>query len=238
MTARIALLRRLARPAASLALIVLAVGCSTAGGPAASVPSLVDAKRQVTEYVASGRYDADIAAVVARARTYLTERLARGGKLAVVLDIDETSLSNLPQLRANDYGWIVAGPCADPSRGPCGLLAWIMLARAEPIRPVLELARFARARGVAVFFLTGRPERLRGATEANLKGAGYEWTGVILKPDDLVTPSAVDFKAAERRKLVEQGYVIAVNVGDQLSDLDGGDAERTYKLPNPFYFVP
>ncbi len=238
MTARTAVLRRLALRSASVVLIALAVGCSTAGGPVASVPSLVDAKRQVAEYVASGRYDADIAAVVTQARTYLSHRLARGGKLAIVLDIDETSLSNLPQLRANDYGWIVVGPCADPSRGPCGLLAWIMLARAEPIRPVLGLARFAREQGVAVFFLTGRPERLRAATEANLKGAGYDWTGVILKPDDLVTPSAVDFKAAERRKLVEQGYVIVVNVGDQMSDLDGGHAERTYKLPNPFYSVP
>jgi len=103
---------------------------------------------------------------------------------------------------------------------------------------VLELARQARAQGVAVFFLTGRPERVRAATEANLKAAGYEWTGVLLKPDALTTPSAVDFKAAERRKLVEQGYVIIVNVGDQMSDLDGGFSERTYKLPNPFYFVP
>jgi predicted secreted acid phosphatase len=89
-----------------------------------------------------------------------------------------------------------------------------------------------------VFFLTGRPERFRAATEANLKAAGYEWTAVLLKPNDLVTKSAVEFKAAERRKLVEQGYVIAVNIGDQTSDLDGGHAERTFKLPNPFYFVP
>jgi acid phosphatase len=48
----------------------------------------------------------------------------------------------------------------------------------------------------------------------------------------------VEFKAAERRKLAEQGWVIAVNVGDQASDLDGGHAERTYRLPNPFYLVP
>ena len=176
--------------------------------------------------------------MVAQARSYLTTRGVRGGKLAIVLDIDETSLSNLPALRANDYGFVIAGPCADLPRGPCGFLAWILLARAEPIRPVLELARQARAQGVAVFFLTGRPERVRAATEANLKAAGYEWTGVLLKPDALTTPSAVDFKAAERRKLVEQGYVIIVNVGDQMSDLDGGFSERTYKLPNPFYFVP
>ena len=91
---------------------------------------------------------------------------------------------------------------------------------------------------MAVFFLTGRPERFREATESNLRSAGYEWTGVLLKPDAMRTTSAVEQKAAERKKLLEQGYRIAVNMGDQMSDLDGGFAERTYKLPNPFYFVP
>ena len=129
------------------------------------------------------------------------------------------------------------GPCELP-RGPCGLGAWIGMARAEAIKPVLALARHARERGVAVFFLTGRPERMRAATEQNLRTAGYEWTGVLLKPDALTTKSAVEFKAPERRKLVEEGYTIIVNIGDQMSDLDGGFAERTFKLPNPFYFIP
>jgi len=217
---------------------LLAVSCATSTAPGAAPPqSLVDVKRQVTEYVDSGRYEADVAAVVEQARAYLDSRVARGGKLAIVLDIDETSLSNLPSLRANDYGFIVRGPCELPN-GPCGLIAWITQAEAEPIKPVLALARTARERGVAVFFLSGRPERLRAATERNLQAAGYEWTGVILKPDDLRTRSAVEQKAAERKKLVDQGYTIVVNMGDQMSDLDGGFAERTYKLPNPFYFVP
>ena len=112
------------------------------------------------------------------------------------------------------------------------------MARAEPIKPVLALVRFARERGVAVFFLTGRPERLRAATEANLRAAGYEWTGLLLKPDNLATRSAAEFTARERKKLQDQGYTIIVNIGDQMSDLDGGVAERTYKLPNTFYFVP
>jgi len=33
------------------------------------------------------------------------------------------------------------------------------MAQADAIKPVLALARLARERGVAVFFLTGRPER-------------------------------------------------------------------------------
>ena len=224
-----------------LALVLSTAGCAgigaSAGSTTATVPSLVEAKREVAAYVASGRYEADIASVVDQATAYIESRAARGGKLAIVLDVDETALSNLPSFRANDYGFIVRGPC-DLAAGPCGLGAWIMMGQAEPIKPVLALARLARARGVAVFFLTGRPERMRAATEGNLRAAGYEWTGVILKPDALNSASAVDFKAPERKKLVEQGYTIIVNVGDQMSDLDGGSAERTYKLPNPFYFIP
>jgi len=231
--------RRSALGSSIAALLVVAVtGCATGpAAPVAATPSLVETKREVGAYVDSGRYEADVAAVVTQARAYLESRIARGGKLAIVLDIDETSLSNLPSLRANDWGFILSGPC-EPPNAPCGLGAWIALARAEPIKPVLALARFAREHGVAVFFLTGRPERLRAATERNLQAAGYEWTGVLLKPDAMRTTSAVEQKAAERKKLVEQGYTIVVNMGDQMSDLDGGFAERTYKLPNPFYFVP
>ena len=224
-----------------LAVVLCTSGCAGTVAPTApSVarpPSLADAKHQVSEYVDSGRYDADIAAVAEQARVFLESRAQREGKLAIVVDIDETALSNLPSLRANDYGFIVGGPC-DLPRGPCGLLTWIGMARAEPIKPVLALVRLARERGVAVFLLSGRPERLRAATEANLRAAGYEWTELLLKPDNLRTKSAVEFKAPERKKLQDQGYTIIVNIGDQMSDLDGGVAERTYKLPNPFYFVP
>src|SRR5207245_3594682 len=80
----------------------------------AAVPSLVEAKHQVVAYVDSGRYEADIAAVAEQAREYLESRAQRGGKLAIVIDVDETALSNLPSLRANDYGFIVAGPCDLP----------------------------------------------------------------------------------------------------------------------------
>jgi acid phosphatase len=222
-----------------LATIVAACTPAVRHAPPAvpAIPSLVEAKREVSAYVLSGRYAADIAVVAADARAYLSGRLASGERLAIVLDVDETALSNLPALRANDWGFIIGGPC-DLPRGPCGFVAWLELARAEPIDAVLTLARSARRQGVGVFFITGRPERFRAATERNLRAAGYEWTGLILKPDDLVVKSAVEFKAAERRKLAEQGWVIAVNVGDQASDLDGGHAERTYRLPNPFYLVP
>jgi putative acid phosphatase of HAD superfamily subfamily IIIB len=125
---------------------VVATGCAVTEHPSpvatTPVPSLAEAKRQVTEYVASGRYETEIAAVAEHAIASLERRAARGGKLAIVVDIDETALSNLPDLRANEYGFIVAGPC-DLQRGPCGFVAWAQMAQAEAIKPVLALAHRA-----------------------------------------------------------------------------------------------
>ena len=98
-------------------------------------------------------------------------------------------------------------------QGPCGLRAWQALGQSKAIAPTLALARRARELGVAVFFITGRPQNLREATERNLRDQGYEWTGVILQPEGAQFASAVDFKAPERRKLTEQGYTIVLNPG-------------------------
>ena len=136
------------------ALVLVGAGCAATGpapSPSASLPvfvatpSLVETKREVSAYVESGRYEADVAAVVDQARAFLESRVPRGGKLAIVLDIDETALSNLPSFRANDWGFVIPGPC-DLPRGPCGLIAWIAMAQAEPIKPVLTLTRLARER--------------------------------------------------------------------------------------------
>ena len=39
-------------------------------------------------------------------------------------------------------------------------------------------------------------------------------------------------------EIAEQGYTVILSMGDQLSDLEGGYAERTFKLPNPVYYLP
>jgi acid phosphatase len=210
---------------------------SQAASVAAGVPNLYEAQRQVDEYIRSGRYNADVAKVVADARGWLEERAKTAEKPAIVLDIDETSLSNWPAYRINGWGRVVGGGC-DLEQGPCGLRAWQALGQSKAIAPTLDLARRARELGVAVFFISGRPPKLRAATEQNLKDQGYEWTGVILLPENAHFTSAVDFKAPERHKITEQGYTIVLALGDQESDLRGGYAERTFKLPNPVYYLP
>ncbi len=200
------------------------------------VPNVYETQQQVGRYIDSGRYDRDIAKVVAAARAWLDKRAKSATKPAIVLDIDETSLTNQPQLRANGWARIDNGPC-DLQKGPCGLRAWQAMAQAKAIAPTLTLAKHARELGVAIFFITGRPSWLLEATERNLREQGYEWSGLSLPPTGVSFKSAADFKTSERRKIEEQGYTILLNLGDQESDLKGGYAERTFKLSNPVYVV-
>lgn len=215
----------------------VATSTATSGTAAALVPNLFDVQQRVEEYIRSGRYDADVARVDAEATAWLEQRAKSATKPAIVLDIDETSLSNWTAYRLNGWGRVVNGGC-DLQQGPCGIRAWQALGQSPALAPTLALVRRARELNVAVFFISGRPANLREATERNLREQGYEWTGVIIFPEGAKFASAVDFKAPERRKLTEQGYTILLSVGDQESDLKGGYAERTFKLPNPVYYLP
>ena len=51
-------------------------------------------KNQIYFYICSGAYDSDLNKVTAAARAYVEKRAAQVAKPALVLDIDETSLSN------------------------------------------------------------------------------------------------------------------------------------------------
>jgi acid phosphatase len=208
--------------------------------PQAPPPPLnIDKIKDVLLAYQAGDYDGDVAAVFAAARAHVERRAGEVSKPALVLDIDETSLSNWSNLKANNFGFIADGACDRLPNGPCGFKAWILQGVAPAIMPALDLFNAAKAKGVAVFFITGRRDRERQATLWNLDRAGYEgWAKLVTRPDDDAHPTVEAYKTEERRKLAEAGYTIIATVGDQQSDLDGGFAECTFKVPNPFYFIP
>ena len=224
---------RVASRVLGVVLVSLITGCASTG----TTPTLYDTQGRIARYISSGQYDKEFAAVVARAQAYMERRARVVSKPAIVLDIDETSLSNWPAYQVIGWSRITAGPC-DLDHGPCGIRDWQGMATSKALVPTLNLAKRADALGVAVFFITGRPPELREATERNLRQEGYRPAAVILLPEGKTFASAVDFKAPERRKLAEQGYTIILSMGDQESDLRGGYAEKTFKLPNPVYFLP
>lgn len=188
-------------------------------------------KKNLMKYHDSGAYMNDIANVVQKALRYLELRVKRAdfnGKPAIVLDIDETSLSNYRDLVILDFG----GTADDVQR-------YEDQGTDVAIAPTLKLYRFAKEHHVAVFFITGRFEEERAITEDNLKKAGFiNFDKLILRDGKYRTAPAAIYKTAARMELEGQGYDILLNVGDQKSDLQGGYSDEVFKLPNPYYLIP
>jgi acid phosphatase len=210
-------------------LCLFAVALPAAPGFGAEPRNLDLLKREVRAYVTSGEYDREVVAVAKQAAGWIETRVARhkpGERLAVVLDLDDTLWSSWPDLKAYDFGWDDAT-----------WAAWVEAAKAPAIEPVREVYRLARRLGAEVFFLTTRTEKDRKATERNLAALGCrECAALVMRAEGDKRTAAV-FKSAERRRLAAEGHVIIANLGDQASDLAGGYAERTFKLPNPFYLT-
>jgi predicted secreted acid phosphatase len=196
--------------------------------PTLEPPNLFPHKLQLRAYIDSGGYAKGVAKVALDAAKYVQKRAPRGAKgkkMAIVFDIDETTLTNLPHIIGNDYAYI-----------PKLWEEWIAAGRCPAIVPVQAVYDAAVRLKIDVFFITGRREEERAATEHNLRDVGYDtWTKIYFKPTSDITLSVTGFKTDTRRKLEQEGYVIIANIGDQNSDLVGGYAEKIFKLPNPFY---
>ncbi|KOX42500.1 HAD family acid phosphatase [Streptomyces sp. ESR1.13] len=149
----------------------------------------------------------DCRAVMDAALPYVKERIAGsapGEKQAIVLDIDNTSLET-------DFGFSYPQPAN---------------------RPVLDVAAYAQEHGVALFFVTARPGIVGAPTEWNLAHAGYASSGLYVRGFlDLFKDVAV-YKTEQRAKIESKGYTIIANIGNSATDLSGGHAERTFKLPD------
>jgi hypothetical protein len=179
-----------------------------------------------------GCYFHDIDIQANRAIAFLRRRAAQRNpreKLAMVLDIDETSLSNYQELLGADFTF--NRPVFD---------AWVDSGQSPVIPGTLRLYNEAQRLGVSVFFITGRPERQLAVTEQNLRAQGFQnWQQLTLRPPSAANEPVGAFKSGVRARIVAQGYKIVLNVGDQWSDLKGNpEAEFSVKYPDPFYYLP
>lgn len=183
----------------------------------------------IKAYVISGSYYRDITSVIDSAKGYIESR-QHVNKPAIVLDIDETSLSNYEFEVKYGFG--------------CNATIWrdwIFLSKDSAISQTLSLTKWADAQGIAVFFVTGRPlyvyDTLNDPTVLNLKAVNYpSWKGIYFKPP---MDTTVVFKTRSRKSIeLDRGYTIIANIGDQYSDLLGGYYQRAFKLPDPLYYVP
>jgi hypothetical protein len=155
-----------------------------------------DLASSLRSYHDGGQYESDLSAVDGQARAFMLKQAkalrqkrkqrcaakpkkkSRAGakcaplKLAVVLDIDETSLSNYQQLNLNNFGNATVA------------LATAAVAGTSPaIAPTLDLYQRARAAGISIFAITGRPAAIETQTRQNLNSAGYtDLAGIFFKP--------------------------------------------------------
>jgi predicted secreted acid phosphatase len=189
---------------------------------AAGEPKAPATPEEIVAYHDSGEWRADTARATRQARHFLARHL-HDAHPAIVLDVDDTSLSNYSCLKAVDF---------DRTAADC------VKADLPAIPQTRRLYRYARRHHVTVFFVTGRRANARAATLANLRRAGY--TGRLrlkLRPNRERAGTHDGWKARTRGAITRRGHRIVVNLGDQRSDLDGGHALRAIKLPNPMYVI-
>ncbi|HHT7621520.1 TPA: HAD family acid phosphatase [Legionella pneumophila] len=200
----------------------------------AEPPNLSLIRKEIKNYYDSGLYYHELERTIKLAQEYIHQQYLinknnkHPQKLAIVLDIDETSLSNYDKMVKRDF-----------TGSKEQIHKEILAANSPAIKPMLTLYKNALKQGIKVFFVTGRQESERDATRANLIKAGYtKWAGLYLRPNGYSSSSIIPFKSKAREMIAKKGYTIIASIGDQYSDIQGGYTKKGFKLPNPFYYLP
>lgn len=191
-----------------------------------------ECEKYIGNYMLGDQYRADSKAVNREGYFYAKTLNITTGKDIWVFDIDETSLSNLPYYAKHGFG---VEPYNDTLFNQ-----WVDLGTAPALPESEKLYNKLLSLGIKIAFLTGRPLKQKEITAKNLRRAGFKkWEKLILKNTTIYHgKTAVTYKSSERKKLEEEGYRIVGNIGDQWSDILGTNTgERTFKLPDPLYYI-
>jgi hypothetical protein len=178
------------------------------------------------------------------------------GVKAIVLDVDDTTLLTWNYEIASNWAY-----------NPTTNAQYVNGQLFPAVFGMKNLLDTAEREGYAIFFITGRPASQEAATLGNLTAdsvgvdAGYPKPttlsdgedGLFTKPavadypdylkaacagDPNGSCTTIHYKSATRAHIESLGYDIVANFGDQYSDLTGGYADRTFKMPNPNYYLP
>ncbi|WP_327316988.1 HAD family acid phosphatase [Streptomyces sp. NBC_01235] len=200
--------RRIAMTAvATAAVTAMAVPAGAQAATATGTSTVSTASAAAAEDVDYATWQQDCQAVMDQALPTLKQRIAGakpGEKQAIVFDIDNTTLET-------DFGFSYPQPAN---------------------KPVLDVAKYAQEHGVSLFFVTARPGIISGVTDYNLKYVGYQVSGLYVRGFLDLFKDVAAYKTAQRVDIESKGYTIIANVGNSATDLSGGHAETTYKLPD------
>ncbi|WP_197704442.1 HAD family acid phosphatase [Jatrophihabitans sp. GAS493] len=206
-------------------------------------------------FAADSNYAREASRVAADGTRYLNYAHSHKTK-AIVLDVDDTSLATWNYEIASNWAY-----------NPTSNATFVNGQLFPAVPGMVAMATSAAKHGYAIFFLTGRPAAQEAVTLGNLTAdgigvdAGYPAPttlndgedGLFTKPavadypdylkkacadDPNGSCTTIHYKSATRAHIESLGYDIVANFGDQYSDLTGGSADRTFKLPNPNYYLP
>ncbi|XP_044467732.1 acid phosphatase 1-like [Mangifera indica] len=200
-------------------------------GPWKTIPR--ECLEYVKDYLMGRGYKMDLERASNEAKVYAnTVQLIGDGKDVWIFDIDDTLLSNLPYYQEHGYGSEIFDPVEFDK--------WVEKAMAPAIEPSLKLYEEVLKSGFKIFLLTGRYENKRAATIDNLINAGFQnWDKLILRDAEDHGKLAIIYKSEKRNDMVKNGFRILGNSGDQWSDILGSSmSTRSFKLPNPMYYIP
>ena len=188
--------------------------------------NLTVAKDEVIKYHESGRYDKETGKAVDNAIDEF-KNIQPETNSAVIFDIDETALSSYEYRKKYDFGYV-----------PEIWDKWVSEADAPAIKEVKQLYDYVVSKGFKIIFLTGRKDYMYNSTYQNLLNAGYtKFDTLIVRDRDEYKITALEYKSHKRSELVEKGYNIVGDVGDQLSDLEGPYHGIQVKIPNYQYII-
>ncbi len=193
---------RIAGVAAIAVALTTGLASPAVAAPAGHASVKVQAAAQT---VTQAQWLTDVSTAIDPAFSYIGQRAAEapGQKLAIVLDIDNTSIQTYFH------------PITEPA-----------------VPQTLQLADYAQSLGISVIFVSARPDIIQPITLLTLRDAGYRVDGLYTRDLWELTESDQTFKTNARIAIENQGYTIIANIGNNVSDLAGGHAERTFKLPD------
>ena len=208
-------------------------------------------------FPADGNYAKEASRVAAAGQRLLAGRHHGGhATKAIVLDVDDTTLATWNYELVSNWAY-----------NPTTNADYVLGQKFPAVPGMVAMSTAAEREGYAIFYLTGRGSAQEAATLGNLTAdgvgvdAGYPKPttlsdgedGLFTKPDVTAYPAylqqacaadpggkctTIHYKSATRAHIESLGYDIVANFGDQYSDLKGGYADHTFKLPNPNYFLP
>lgn len=198
----------------------------TSTDPTLQIMNLDAAKKLVQNYYESGEFEKESEIIINDAINVI-DKINRKDKSVVVFDVDETALSNYAFTKEIGFGFI-----------PKLWDEWQLKGIAEVMPQTKRFYDYLVSKNINVVFLTGRPKNVLAATHRNLIEKGFvKFDTLIVRKSNENKMLATEFKSQKRNELVKNGYDIIACIGDQWSDLTGGNTGYKIKLPNYLYLL-